>query len=277
MAERTGIGLGRQRQRLNGFLLLAVVCLTWGLYLAKSPQGATSVTGLAQDELHYLSLDRADGIPFSLERVDGAWNLAVPGFAAVAPIAVADLVAAATAESQGSHARTAIDSARAGLDSPRISLEINHHLRIEFGDRAPISGLRYARLGDTVHLVSDRHFDSVNQPLERILDQRIVPAHSRVEEIRIPGASLGAGDGEQSVQILRAWESAEATAIGRLHPTAPAGVRIELRTSTPKRSMELELIRSPQADGLFVARRDLEIGYHFAPDRMPPTDFLQKP
>ncbi len=267
------------RRRLN--LALSVLALVLALLLAVSLETdrRRSVSGLEPAEIREITVTRLGEPPYTLKRLPGGWYLSAPGVAAVARHAQNDLVAAGAALSKGEHRLSELDEAAVGLSEPRAVLRLNDTINLEFGDRAALSGLRYVHVGEHIHLVDDRHYHSVNQALEGIVAGHLLPDGSEMVSLTIGPWRLYWSNGEwlldgaladQSAEALaRGWSGAEASVVGKLNPKAPSGEPVRITLAVPERTLEFELIRSPQSDGLFLARRDLGVAYHFPPERAP--------
>ena len=161
-----------------------------------------------------------------------------------------------------------------------IVVKLNGATRLEFGDRAALSGLRYVRVGDAVHLIDDRHYHSVNQALADVVDNQILPTGSELTgldlgawRLRWTGADWrdeGNGESVDVAAVVRAWSTAQASVVGQLNPEAARGKPLRMTINEPERTLEMELIPAPDGGGIYLARRDLGVAYHFPADRTPP-------
>lgn len=271
--------LSRARRRLNLLLLVLAVALAASMAISLKIDRPRTVSGLGPADIGQITVARLGAAPYTLKRLSGRWQLSAPGVAAVAERARSDLVAAGVARSRGAHPLSELDAAAVGLAEPRVALELNGKIRLEFGDRAALSGLRYVRVGDRIHLVDDRHYHSVNQALEEVLARHLLPEGSEMVGLTlgpwrlrwIDGVWVSAGVPEVRgpERLASSWATAEATVVGQLNPRARTGEPVSIALADPERTLTFELMRSSQAEGLFLARRDLGVAYHFPPDRAP--------
>ena len=274
------MSLSRARARVNLVLLILVLALSGLLAVSYGGGRPQTVSGIAADSIRQITVARPGDLPFTLERSPRGWYLSAPGVAAISPRAEAELLAAGTAASMGQHQLSELDEAAAGLSPPRAVVKLNGSTRLEFGDRAALSGLRYVRVGDTVHMVDDRHYHSVNQALADIVDSRLLPAGSELTglelgawRLRWTGADWrdeGASASTDVARVARAWSNAEASVVGQLNPEAAQGEPLRMAIAQPERTLEMDLIPAPDGSGFYLARRDLGIAYHFPADRAPP-------
>jgi hypothetical protein len=130
-------------------LLAAVVLLEPGI---EPPAPKTRLSEQDPDGIARIRIERPDAPTIVLEKSAGGWQITEPLRLPASEFRVIGLTEMLRSESQGTVPVT--DPARFGLAPPRATLSLED-TRIEFGDTEPISGRRYVRLGQTVHLVAD--------------------------------------------------------------------------------------------------------------------------
>lgn len=140
--------------------LLAAVLALGALALRPIPEpepSAVRLLGLAPEDIHLIRLQRRGQADVELERQGKHWRVSTP-FAAEADVErVQALLRIVDVASTLSFDAVDEELPRFGLNPPRARLTLNDRV-LEFGDPHPLDGRRYLRLGDRVHLATDRHY-----------------------------------------------------------------------------------------------------------------------
>lgn len=145
--------------------LLAVIGLAL-LALRREPElpaAPERLTGLDTAGVQSLRLERAGQPVVRLVREAGGWRLLEPLEAPADTARVERLLRLLQEPSLARLDPQAVDLATLGLAPPvaRVEVGIENQpgpVGIEFGGTQPVTGERYVRVGDTVHLTLDRHY-----------------------------------------------------------------------------------------------------------------------
>jgi hypothetical protein len=79
------------------------------------------------------------------------------------------------------------------LDKPLLTVHFNA-VEVHLGDTEPLSGRRYALVGDTVHLISDSVSALLNAEPTAFVSHALLPADARPIAITLPPLKQGQGD-----------------------------------------------------------------------------------
>lgn len=160
-----------------------------------------------------------------------------------------------------------------GLARPAIRLRLDDAL-LEFGGNDPITGLRYVRLGDTVHLIPDTNSHHLRATAENFIDVRPLGPSARIRTLRLqeltvsrestgpkwsPTSALTSGD--DAAALLSRWENANATMVEtfdlRQRWARPVHVTLE-----DEQVLRFVVARTPTA--VYLGRQDLAIQYRLS-------------
>ena len=129
----------------------------------------------------------------NLKRQEGKWFLTAPIHAPASRSVVETLLDIAKTPSHSHYSVQSLDLAKVGLKSPKARLYLDK-LTIDFGTTEPLNQRRYVLLKDTVHLIDDIFFRTVNSDTPKFVDPALLPGNSPITELRLPQVTISRGN-----------------------------------------------------------------------------------
>jgi hypothetical protein len=272
------VGLSRNRTRLNLLLAgcgLSLAVVTW---LGRQPdeRHPTPVTRVDPGSVRELRLRRGPGDELRFTKESGAWLITAPDRLPASPSRVAELLEVLKALPRASYDAAQVDSVRVGLDPPQAVLEVTD-LELRFGQRGNPEGYRYLAVGEQIHMISDRYYDTLAAPLADFVArqplladplQRIETASGTLSRLGEPPIwSWTATTGRQQSDgeaMAAAWRTGGARSVHPLDPLAPEGVAIQVWLEGRDEPLRFELLAGG-GDNPALLRRDLRLLYLLTP------------
>ena len=186
-------------------------------------------------------------------RTPQGWRMTAPYDLDADPLAIARLLAIASAPVRLREPAAAYDAAKIGLDPPVMELELDD-VRIDIGDTDALRGDRYVRDGEHIARVADRFSPFLMATPESELERRTVPRDVAIVHLRVDGAEVAAAK-------IAAWQAmpvAKITAIDAADiRTAQHVVEVELADGT-----RIAWQLGHAADGWIARRTSPPLDYH---------------
>lgn len=267
------------RLLLNLGLLALVAALALVAYFqpgVKKPPVPPKLMDLAVADIDRIRIEDRDGKTITLARAGEHWRLVEPVGLPANAFRIESLLRLAGEPSQGRLDAKELELSEFGLDAPRIRLHLNDR-ELTFGTTEPLAGRRYVRVGDTVHLVTDRYFHLLTGGFTEFADRRLVPAGSRVAELATPDWRLTrAAEGKWTLNperpglsadtlnmLVDAWRNAQAIWI-QPYEKAEARGQVMVRLEGEEKSLQFDILsREPE---FILARPEMGLQYHLAED-----------
>ncbi len=158
------------------------------------------------------------------------------------------------------------------LDPPLASVSLDDH-RFDFGGTDPIDERRYVRSGDRIHLINDRLFHLLTQPVSFYIDVQILPDDAAITRITYPEHTLFLENdrwqsrpepvvpGTAAAVTVDNWRNAEAQRVLPYRRTEPAG-KVVIKTRGEVVVFDLIAARG----GVLLARPGRDIQYQLTAD-----------
>lgn len=269
---------------LLNLILLAVLAALAAVALfepGKEKAKKVYLTDIDIDAVGRFELGNGESLAF--EKQNGHWRLAAPFPAPANDIRVRQLLNIAKAESKARYPLKPEDLPKFELDKPKAVLALGQ-TRLAFGGFEPIDMLRYVRIGDTLHLVTDDFAHHLAAKATDYVDKKLLPEDARLKELELPGlsAKLGGkgqwtldppGDAPAMAELAAAWQSARAIEVRRREqPVQGEGIRIALAEGQP-----VEYVIVQREPDLLLVRPDWKLEYMVAGDAGKRLLGLQKP
>ena len=185
----------RSRLLLN-LLLLAVAGALLAMAFLEPGGGPASreapapLSTLDRESIRALRITPPDHPPFALERgPDGQWRIVTPRNLPADGFRVEALLGVLRVESERRLSVPLEELAPFGLSPPRARLEIDGAV-FDFGDTEPLSGRRYLRHGDEVHLIPDGWFHHLAADHHGFVHPAPLGPDPEPRRIDLPGESL---------------------------------------------------------------------------------------
>jgi hypothetical protein len=263
-----------RRAWLNVVLGLVVVVLTALVVLQpglERPAEAPPLADRAPASVNRIRVERPDQQAAVLEKRDGRWYLVEPLALAANGFRVQTLLEILDVKSEHPLDAKGLELARFGLDPPRATLWLDD-LRFDFGDTESLSGKRYVRLGDSLHLTTDRFYQQVVAGVPGFVDLNPLGPDAEPVALELPDLKLRRDAGRWLVEpddggysadainrLVDAWRTTQAITVRSLEPAEGGrSVSVTLRgAAAPLRFLAIE---TPHA--LILARPDVGLQYH---------------
>lgn len=262
----------RSRLLLNLCLLLAVAGLALFLFLSGNKEtgtGEVALTGIKPETINRIRILRNGQDEISFIRQSGVWMMQRPLQLEAGALRIDTLLKLLSAHSYEQFPARGVQLSHFRLDRPQVSIEYND-TRIDFGDTSPLAERRYVLVNNTVHIINDVLFQQLQAPATFFLNTRLLPEHTSINAILLPGHAIRrhegvwgvdpavATSGDKLVELVNAWRIADAISISKYEDTAQHDhVRIELEKQD---AIEFVIVHEPPQ--LILARPDLGIQYH---------------
>ena len=262
----------RSRLLLTLCLLVAVTGLTLFLVYGggKKPEPAeVTLTGIRPESINRIRVIRNRQDEISFEKKSGLWMMLHPYQLRASDLRINTMLKLLGAHSYAQYHSKNINLARFLLDQPQVSIKFNN-TRIDFGDTSPLGEQRYVLANNTVHIINDALFQQLQAPATFFLDTRLLPEHTAITAIMLPGHAIRRQQGvwtiapavnisaDQIVELVNAWRDADAITINKYEDTAQHDtIRVELEQQD---TIEFRIVREPPK--LILARPDLGLQYH---------------
>lgn len=141
------------------FLLLILVLSLWLWQIqhqrdAAQPSTLGDLIGLSLNAIEKIEVNITPTQPIVMARQNKQWQILSPFHAPADPNAIKQLLDILYRPSQTHYPATEVNLKAARLDPPSLSV-IYNNMTIHFGSTDPVQGLRYALIGNEVHLLLD--------------------------------------------------------------------------------------------------------------------------
>lgn len=254
---------------LLGLLLIMV------FYKSESVQNeAKQVTPLVTDEIEQIEIIRSGKPIIELQLTDAGWYEVAPLAAPALPGKMDRLLKIATIPSSTQYIINPEMLSQYGLDQPLASIRFNQ-IQLDIGQADSISQRRYAKSGNTLHLLDDTFLHHLMGEPTDYLDTRMLPDGVQISRLQIPGMNLiyTAGQGWQDafhpdkalepdqVQILvDEWRFARAIRIEAMNDEFKGDDVLIAFENQPG----LHLLIDNQPEHLRIANPSQGLIYHFS-------------
>jgi len=186
-----------KRMLLNLWLAVALLVLVWVVW--KDPghppkPAAIKLTALSPTAINKLVITNHTGT-ITLTKQDGKWRLSKPLAIAANGMRVDDLLDVVQAKSLARFPAAGHNLSEYGLAKPTVILHLND-TEIQFGGVTPVDQQRYVKVGDTVHLISDRYMLELTGGAAAWVSRDLVPPGKQIVSIQLPDHRMLTRDGK---------------------------------------------------------------------------------
>lgn len=249
-----------------GLVLLAVY--EPGIEIPPEPERLTDLKPAA---VQHLRMQRPSQPGLRFEKRAGAWYMLEPYQLPANSLRIGSVPNIVEATSHTQLPVTGLDLERFSLDPPNASLFLDD-IRVDFGGFEQLSARRYVRLGDTVHLITDRFYHHLLTTPASLVDHRLLGPDAEPVEIVLPEHRLVLADGiwtvtpeipemtaDAPLRLAAAWRGAQAIEVTSSDTEkGEQSVSIRLRGQT----QPLRYLISAAEDAVVFARPDAGVQYH---------------
>jgi len=259
----------RTRLLLNLGLLILVAVLVAVVFLRPGTEpSANNLTTLEAGDIDRIRVESGEQPAVELARRGEHWFLVEPWEIEASEARIEDLLEFASTRSFARYDAGGLDLARFELDPPRYRVWFDETL-VELGKTNPVNRQRYARVGDTVHLIDDTRTYLLGATVPSYLGPRLLPREPAIARLELPGLTLNRdeagnwqGEPERAAEELQALASAwgSATALWAKAAELPEGDRPRV-TVTLADGTAIPFIVVGTDPDLVLARPDLGVAY----------------
>lgn len=260
-----------KRLLLNLSLLVGVLALIAVVYFKpgiEAPPALPPLTTLDGAQIKRIDIVRGKAT-LTLERRDNGWWIAGDKPVAADELQIETLLDLAGAVPERSYAVGELDLAKLGLAPPETTLRLGS-TEFQFGATDPLQGLRYVRIGDKVHLISDRYQNILQGQRTQLASRRLLPANADIIAVELPDLKIAKSEKAWTVEpaddtlsadapqkLIDAWKNASALWVRNYQKAA--GSRPVTVTLADGQKLVFEL---RQAEGeTLLARPDIGLQY----------------
>jgi hypothetical protein len=262
-----------KRKHLNLLLGALALGLAVTVYFSreKPEPPPPPLTSLNTNDINRILIRHGGRKDIRLEkRKNGDWWLATPVETRAEAVEVGAILGLAERASQRRYPVAEMDLAGIDLDPSGWSVQLND-VRIEFGSLDPIEARRYARLGDTVHLIEDPPSAALDAEYHDLVARRLLPENAAITRIALPDFTLSrsgkagwtvtpaAADrgADAAQQLADTWQQAQAMWITMLDSNKRAQGQVEIRAGDER----FQFTILDRKDQLVLARPELGVQY----------------
>ncbi len=269
MSSRTWVNL-----ILLGLTVILALAVTFKPDQESEP--AMTVTDLEPTEITQITIQRLAKAEIRLVRQDSGWRLKAPIEIAANQIQVNTLLQLARKESLARYSVKELDLTVYGL-KPVLSNIMLNSIDINIGAPNPVTGRRYLKIDDSVHLIDDDLYDIYFTEAASYAATRLLPLRHEIRRLSLPGLELSktssnhwevssADRGTPSKEpriVVENWQNASAHWV----QTYDGAETLAEVTVTLMDGQVLHFIATAIQPQLVLARPELQLQYHLSADR----------
>lgn len=263
-------------RNLINLLLLVVVAVLIAVVVyepGKQVKPAIKLTELQRTAVDKIAINRLGTPAIVLEKHDTKWQMLEP-YAMPANQTEADsLTEIVSAPSLAQYPLKDQDLKPYGLDQPRVTIVFNAKDKLEFGGNEPLNHQRYVRVGDTLHVITDRFYYNLSRPATDYVEHALLVEKPVITKLVLPNLTLAEHDGkweavpaikdlsrDQVNELLDNWKSANATELLEYKP-AHVKEQVQVFIKDSDKPLVFDVIREEHA--IALGRADLGLQYKF--------------
>ena len=273
----------QSRKLLNVLLLVTVVILLWATTqtpVDKNPNPESPIfndPSLKTADITRIRLQHPNRETLSLQHSDQQWRLELPRVLPADLSRIQQLLKITSVTSSSGFRAAGNDLSQYGLNPAKATLWLNDN-QLDVGDREPLSGKRYVRLRDQVHLIDDQWSGLLFAGVYEYVSPRLLPEESKPIMLQLPQVrwvyhsepgewqrqpklqdSDEDSDETDGATLAMNWSQAKALLVQSFKPTLPwqGNIRIAIQS----RSQEFIFEFAESDSGVYLARRDLGLQY----------------
>lgn len=255
---------------LGLLVFIAAVLLLFAEDDRQPPQ--RSIADIDINAVDRIVLERDDGSELIFRKNGTEWFLIEPIHIRARPARVEAILRLPGAISRERIPAAETDPETLHLAPPLLSVRFDEHI-FHFGGTDPINDRRYVLEGETVHLIDDRLYPQLTQPVSFFAHIQLLPDDAAITQITYPGhVLLLDGDrwhsrpgpvvpGTDTAVLVENWRQSEAQRVLPYRQAEAAG-RVIIKTTEQVTVFDIVTANH----GLLLARPDLGIQYQLSAD-----------
>jgi hypothetical protein len=263
------------RSWLNLGLAVLVAVLAAVAYLQpgiEPPAEPPRLTALEPAAVTRLRVEAPDQPAVVLEKQAEGWTLKEPLALPANDFRIRTLLEVLEAPSDRQLPVAGLDLARFGL-APSKAVLVLDDLRLELGDTESLSGRRYVRIADTVHLTTDRFYQSLTGGAPSFVHLSPLGPKADPVAIALPEQRFRLDAGRWQIEPdpgevaadavarqVEAWRHAQAITVRAYEPPAGAATSVAVTLAGKDTPVRFEVVETPHA--LILARPEAGVQYH---------------
>lgn len=264
----------KSRWITNILLIVAVVILTLVARYEpgiEAPAGPQILTSLRTDDIQTVRIHRPLREDLLFGKTGNTWTIDREPALPADEFQVRALLRLAGQAAVRSYPVGELELPRLALDPPYATVTLDG-IEVDFGSLEPLEELRYARVGDHVHLISDMYQHLIEADYTQFVRRRLLAEQARIVALDLPGFSLDKAEGSWEIkpskavsadalqQLVDNWQQASALHIRPAEATPDDAQEVTLSLGEPRRQVRfLIAAREPE---LILVRPDFALQYH---------------
>ncbi len=274
----------QSRKFLNVLLLVMVVILLWATTQApldKNPNPESPVfndTSLKMSDINHIRVQHPKRETLSLRYYQQQWRLELPRDLPADLSRIQRLLKIINVTSSSGFRAAGNDLSQYGLNPAKATLSLNDQ-QLDVGNREPLSGKRYVRLRDQVHLIDDQWSGLLFAGIYEYVSPRLLPDGSKPIMLQLPQVrwdyysepepgdwkrqsklpDIDDSNETNGATLAMNWSQAKALLVQSFKSTLPwqGDIRIAIQGG----SQELIFQFAKTNSGVYVGRQELGLQY----------------
>lgn len=178
----------KNRLLLNGLLILILASLASLIWLKPGVEKEKTqrISTLKEDDIHKITLQRADKQDILLEKKGGQWLVTNPYSTNASHIKVKLLLTLLSDEIKSEYSAKGKDLSQFELEPEKISIQFNDDNKIIFGITHPINYNRYILKEDKILLISESVYGALNANIASFFSTKLIPKGVQINKVALP-------------------------------------------------------------------------------------------
>jgi hypothetical protein len=263
----------KSRWVINILLIVAIIILALVARYQpgiEAPPEPRTLTSLRADDIQTIRINRPLRNDLLFRKKGNAWTIDREPALPAEDAQVRALLKMAGHTAVRSYPAEELDLARLALDPPYATVTLDG-TAIDFGSLEPLEELRYARVGDQVHLISDMYQHLIEGDHTRFVRRRLLAAQARIVSVELPDVSLVKSAGGWEIeppaavsadalqQLVDNWQQASALTVRPVEDAPDDAPAVTLMLEPDRQIRFLIAAREPE---LVLIRPDFALQYH---------------
>ncbi|MDT8452314.1 MAG: DUF4340 domain-containing protein [Gammaproteobacteria bacterium] len=260
------------RSQLLTNLFLLVLAIGLGLFLfydELEQDEIKKLTELSASDINRIHIQHQQRVTV-LTKSDRQWRLTQPIEIAANQFRIKTLLSILETASDAQYASDELELKKFGLANAETSITFNDR-KIEFGTLNPVTGYRYVKTGDQLHLIDDHFYPLLSSQIGTLIATELLPGDAAISKLVLPDDVLSRDEqghwqsrhgilSEAVADTVYQWTHKQAFAVHDYMPRESLG-EIEVFLENSQTPVRFSI--TDEAPWLIIARPELELEYHF--------------
>ena len=267
------------RLLLNLFLFFGLaVLVSLAIYEPGKNQASDIITisSLNTNTIQHLKIINSRQQTSEFIKNENLWFMTQPFSTSANQNRINKLLEILQAVSIAQYPMSSVDANQLQLDMPTLTLSLDN-LTMEFGTTETLSGNRYLKIANTVHLITDRYSYLTHGDATNFVNTKLLPENAEITTLNLPnitlqkhkddwlinGSEIATSTKKDVQNLLVNWYQANALLI-----TKPKGQHDQqsplITISIMDNNKPIQLIVNKTDDEIIFIRNDTGLRYHFS-------------